>query len=239
MVAPVSRVDQILAIANISKDYIDRDCHMIIEDAFGAEFREVAEREHNGKPARVLAASRIYPTSQPDLWDAVTNKAHLSRWFAPVEGTLELGGRYKIKGNAKGKILECEPHDRFSLTWVVFFDTSWVNVRLNPEDDGTRLTIEHIMHKGRMSERHWNKYGLGATGVGWDLSFVALGVHLGDGGEPTIDRSDHDEWLKTDDGKAFMRACAAAWGDSHIAAGEAAKSAKAMATATADFYCGS
>lgn len=212
---------------------------MIIEDAFGAEFRELDEREHNGKPARVLTASRVYPTRQPDLWDAITNKDRLSRWFAPVEGTLELGGRYKIKGNAKGKILECDPHDGFALTWVIFFDTSWVNVRLNAEDDGTRLTIEHIMHKGRMSERHWNKYGPGATGVGWDLSFIALGVHLDEGADSTIDRSDHDDWLKTAEGKTFMRTSAAAWGEAHIAAGEPAESANAMATATADFYSGS
>ncbi|MBX2886030.1 MAG: SRPBCC family protein [Granulosicoccus sp.] len=211
---------------------------MIFEDAFGAEFRELDERDHNGKPARVVAASRIYSTTETDLWDAITNKERLSRWFAPVEGTLEPGGRYKIKGNAKGKILWCEPYKGFNLTWVFFFNTSWVNVRLTAEDNGTRLTLEHIMHKGRMSERHWNKYGPGATGVGWDLGFLALGVHLDANGD-SIGRSDHDAWLKTDKGKTFMRACAAAWGESHIAAGKPAETAKAMANATADFYAGS
>jgi len=32
------------------------------------------------------------------------------------------------------------------------------------------------MHKSYMSERHWKKYGPGATGVGWDLWFLALGL---------------------------------------------------------------
>jgi len=211
---------------------------MSFENAFGAEFRELEEREHNGKPARVVAASRIYATTQSDLWEAITDKERLSRWFAPVEGDFELGGRYKIKGNAKGKILWCEPNKGFDITWVYFFNTSWVNVRLEPEDDGTRLTIEHVMHKGRMSERHWNKYGPGATGVGWDLWFLALGVHLDAGGE-LVGLSERDAWLKTDEGKDFMRACAMSWGESHIAAGEAEASAKAMATATAKFYAGS
>jgi len=211
---------------------------MIIEDAFGAEFRELDEREHNGKPARVVAASRIYPTTQADLWDAITDKDRLSRWFAPVEGTLEPGGQYKIKGNAKGKILWCEPHDGFDLTWVFFFNTSWLNVRLTAEDNGTRLAIEHIMHKGRMSERHWKKYGPGATGVGWDLGFLALGVHLAEEVQSTS-RTDHDAWLKTDEGKTFLRACATSWGESHIAAGEPAESAMAVATKTANFYAGS
>jgi len=211
---------------------------MIVEDALGAEFRELDEREHNGKPARVVAASRIYSTTQSDLWDAITNKDRLSRWFAPVEGTLEQGGRYKIKGNAKGKILWCEPHNGFDVTWVFFFNTSWVTARLAAEDNGTRLTIEHIMHKSYMSERHWKKYGPGATGVGWDLWFMALGIHLKEGGE-LINRSDHDAWEKTAEAKTFLRACAASWGESHIAAGENSESAKAMATATANFYAGS
>lgn len=211
---------------------------MSFENAFGAEFRELEEREYNGKPARVVAASRIYPTNQSDVWDAITDKKRLLRWFAPVEGTLELGGRYKIKGNSKGKILWCEPHNGFDLTWVVFFNTSWVTARLAAEDNGTRLTIEHIMHKSYMSERHWKKYGPGATGVGWDLGFMALGIHLNAGGE-SIDRSDHDTRLKTAEARTFLRACAASWGESHIAAGENSESAKAMATATANFYAGS
>lgn len=211
---------------------------MSFGNAFGAEFRELEERDFEGKPARVVVASRVFPTTQSDLWDAVTSKERLPRWFGQVDGTFETGGRYKIKGNAKGKILWCKPQDGFDLTWVVFFNTSWVNVRLEPDDTGTRLTIEHIMHKGRMSENHWKKYGPGATGVGWDLGFLALGVHLADGGN-SIDRSDQERWLKTDNAKDIMRACAASWGEAHISAGEGVESARAMAAKTASFYAGS
>ncbi len=38
--------------------------------------------------------------------------------------------------------------------------------------------------------------------------------------------------MKTVEGKSFMRDCAASWGETHIAAGEAADLAKEMATAT-------
>lgn len=210
---------------------------MVFENAFGAEFRELGEREFKGKPARVVTSSRIYESTQNDLWNAITNKNRLSHWFAPVEGTLEPGGQYKIKGNAKGKILWCEPQNGFDLTWVFFFNTSWVNVRLKAEDKGTRLTLEHIMNKSRMSERHWKKFGPGATGVGWDLWFFALGAHIETG--ENIDRSEHDAWLKTAEGKTFLRACAVSWGESHIAAGEAAGTATMMANATAKAYAGS
>ena len=210
---------------------------MSFKNVFGAEFRELEEREFSGKLARVVAASRTYPTTQSDLWDAITDKHRLSRWFGHVEGTFEPGGKYKIKGNAKGEILWCEPHQGFDLTWVAFSDTSWVNVRLKSHDKGTQLRIEHIMHKSRLSEGHWKKYGPGATGVGWELGFMALGVHLDDGGG-SINLSDHERWQETEDAKDLIRACASSWGDAHIADGEAVDSARAMAVETASFYTG-
>ena len=204
---------------------------------FGAEFRELAERTHNGKRVRVVAASRVFATSQEDLWDALTNKDRLPRWFAEVEGKLELGGKYKIKGNAKGKIIECTPPETFELTWVMFFNTSWVTVRLAPEDTGTRLTLEHIMTKGRLAEGHWRKYGPGATGVGWDIGFLSLDQHIETGGGQ-IDQKAQEAWMATDEGKAFLRTCAAAWGEAHIKGGEAADVATEMAENTAKFYSG-
>ncbi|MGI9406371.1 MAG: SRPBCC family protein [Hyphomicrobiaceae bacterium] len=210
---------------------------MNFENALGAEFRELTERNHNGKPARVVAATRVYPTTQEDLWDAITNKERLPRWFSPVTGNLEPEGRYKIKGNAKGKIIKCDPPDSFELTWEIFFNVSWVHVRLAPESNGTRLTLEHIMLKGGLAERHWRRYGPGATGVGWDLAFLDLGLHLDMGGAE-IDRSTHDVWMKSDAGKTFLRTCAAAWGRSHIAAGETEENAHTNAAATAKFYAG-
>lgn len=210
---------------------------MDYDNALGAEFREVAERQHEGKSARVVVASRVYTTSQDDLWDALTNKERLPRWFAPVEGTLELGGNYKIKGNAKGKITRCEPPYGFDLTWVYYFNTSWVHVRLEAEGSGTRMTLEHIMHKGRMSEGHWRKYGPGATGVGWDIWFLSLGLQLA-APDTDIDQKEQKAWMKTDAGIAFLRTSSMSWAQSHITAGEAADVANAMAEKTAKFYAG-
>lgn len=210
---------------------------MDLEKALGAEFRVLSEREFKGKPARVIAASRIYQTSMDDLWDAITNKERLPRWFGEVEGTLEFGGKYKIKGNAKGKITRCDPPNALDLTWEIFFDVSWLQVRLTPESNGTLLSIEHIMRKGRLSERHWKKYGPGATGVGWDFGLLDLGLHLAAGGAD-IDRAVHDSWMASADGKAFVHACAAAWGKAHVEAGESEVVANNMAKNTANFYSG-
>jgi len=210
---------------------------MNFENALGAEFRELAEREHNGKPARVVAASRVYPTTQEDLWDAISSEERLARWFSPVKGNLELGGRYKIKGNAKGKIIRCDPPEAFDVTWEMYFNVSWVHVRLASENTGTRLTVEHIMHTGGMAEGHWRKYGPGATGVGWEHWLMDLGLHLDLGGEE-IDRDVHKRWIESADGIAMLRGWAEAWGDAHTAAGEAPDAARAAAQKTAGFYTG-
>lgn len=203
----------------------------------GAEFRDVGERMHNGKSVRVVAASRVFATTQDDLWDALTSKERLPRWFAPVEGVLEPGGDYKIKGNAKGKITHCDPPSAFDLTWVIFFNTSWVQVRLSSEESGTRLTLEHLMRKGFMSEKHWKKYGPGATGVGWDIGFLSLGQYI-DAPDAALDPKEQEAWMATDAGKEFLKTCASAWGHSHAEAGEAKSHAETAAERTAKFYAG-
>jgi uncharacterized protein YndB with AHSA1/START domain len=210
---------------------------MDLHYALGAEFRKLSEREYLGKRVRVVAASRIYPTSQADLWNAITNKERLPRWFASVEGNFELNGRFQIEGNANGRIIRCEAPKVLELTWEISSSKSWVHVRLNEEAKGTRLLLEHLMEKDGLGEEHWNKYGPGATGVGWDYGFLDLGLHLDSPGQD-IDRSDHDRWLISDDGKAWARQCASAWGDAHIKAGKDEDTARTMAENTANFYAG-
>lgn len=203
----------------------------------GAEFREVQDRVHEGKPARVVAASRTYATDQEDLWDALTNKERIPRWFLPITGDLKLGGRYQLEGNAGGTITRCDRPDALDLTWEFGESKSWVVVRLQPDGDGTRLLLEHILSKDKADDEHWAKFGPGATGVGWDLSFLELGLHLKSGGK-AIDREASDAWMSTDEGKSFVRRSAEAWGSAHIAAGEVPDVASGMATRTAEAYAG-
>ena len=205
--------------------------------AFGAEFREVQDRVHDGKPVRVVAASRTYATDQDDLWDALTNEDRIPRWFAPITGDLKLGGRYQIEGNAGGTITRCDRPEAFDLTWEYGESTSWVVVRLQPDGDGTRLSLEHIISKDKADEEHWTKYGPGATGVGWDLSFLQLGLHLDSGGK-AIDHEANETWMSSDGGKSFMRDSAEEWGKAHVTGGEAPSVAAAMATRTAKAYAG-
>ena len=206
-------------------------------NAFGAEFREVQDRTHDGQEVRVVVATRVYSTDRDDLWNALTDEERLPRWFLPISGQLELGGRYQLEGNAEGSILRCDPPEALRVTWEFGGNVSWVHVRLAQEEGGTRLTLEHLIPTDEASEKHWKQYGPGAVGVGWDLSFLGLALHLESGGE-AIDRGKSDAWLASDGGKTFMRTSAKVWGEAHVKAGEDPEVAEAMAGRTASFYTG-
>ncbi len=210
---------------------------MSYDDAFGIDVREVTEMEREGKPARMVSGSRVYATDIADLWDALTNKERIPRWFSPISGELKLDGHYQLEGNAGGKITQCSAPQAFDVTWEIAENTSCVNVRLEACEESTKLTLQHIMPQDRASEEFWQQYGPGATGVGWDCSFHGLALHLESGGS-AIDKNEYEAWMASKAGKAFLRDCASAWGAAHIAAGESTKTAQAMADKTAGFYTG-
>lgn len=209
---------------------------MDFSNPLGITYRVVKEVTHDGQPARVVSGSAVFDTHPEDLWDAVTNKERLPRWFLPISGDLELGGRYQLEGHAGGEITRCEPPTAVDITWECGGNVSWVRIRLDAQDGGTRLTLEHIMLKDEASEAHWRKYGPGATGVGWDLSFAGLLQHIRTG--ETVPQDESHAWMATNEGKMFIRECAAAWGAAHVDSGEDHTIANDMAERTAKFYCG-
>lgn len=203
---------------------------------FGIEYRVVNEIEHLGQPAHCVSGTRLYDTNVDDLWDAITNAERIPNWFLPISGDLKRGGRYQLQGNAGGEITCCDPPKALDVTWEYANNISWVTVRLEPQGDSTRLTLQHIMGKDEASEEHWKKFGPGATGVGWDLGFLGLGMHLRD--RQAIDQAESFAWMGSEQGKTFIRQCAAAWGEAHIAAGESSDTANLMAEQTAKAFCG-
>ena len=208
----------------------------MLTSLLGAEFREVADRTQDGEPAKAVVAARTYDTDPADLWDALTNPERIPRWFSPVTGELKLGGRYQIQGNAGGTIQRCDAPRALDITWEFGGGKSWVTLRLAAVGGGTRLTLEHIMLAQDMKGEHWLQFGPGAVGVGWDLSFLGLGLHLVSGGAklPETDAA----WMASDEAKAFMRGSAEAWAEADIASGEDAETARRMAANTAKFYTG-
>lgn len=209
---------------------------MDFSKAFGATFREVVSGERDGSPTHIVRASRTYPTTPDDLWSAMTEKERVQRWFAPVSGDLKPGGRFSINGNADGDITVCEPPTAFALTWEFGGTMSWVRVTIEKIEDGALLTLEHELPTDKKSEAHWDQYGPGATGVGWDWAMLGLDGHLSSDGQSQLDAG--AAWAEGPQGKATLRTWAEAWGEAHIKAGVPTQIAWDMAERNAAFYTG-
>ncbi len=202
------------------------------ESHLAAVERWVSALDRDGLPARAVTLSRSYATTVDDLWDAVTNGERIPRWFQPINGELGPGGRYQLEGNAGGLITSCEPLSHFAVTWEFGEEVSWVEVCLSDEGVGrARLTLTHT---AQLSE-HWDIYGPGATGVGWELGLMGLAIHLAQLNEP---KPDEIAFATSPDGKAFITGSSEAWGQAAVAAGADPNAARTAARRTTAFYTG-
>lgn len=204
---------------------------------FGADTRRVEHREFQGKAAVVMISSRAYDTSVDDLWEALTTRERIERWFLPIEGELKVGGRYQLKGNAGGTITQCDKPNALAVTWEFGGGTSWVSVRLTAEGAKTRLTLEHAAHRGDVGEEHFKKFGPGAVGIGWDLSLHGLSLHVASKGAK-VDPTQFEAWSTSDEGQAFVRSSGEGWYQADVAGGEVQADARARADRTISFYTG-
>ena len=202
------------------------------ESHLGAAERTVSLLERDEHPASAVTISRSFATTVQDLWDAVTSDDRIPRWAMPISGELELGGRYQLEANAGGVITECEPLSHFSVTWEFAGDLSWVELCISDGESGApQLSVTHTAHLSP----HWDEYGPGAVGVGWELALAGLALHIEHPDEP---KPDEMEFVTSADGKAFITGSSEAWGRAAVEAGTDPDVASAAAGRTTGFYTG-
>jgi len=202
------------------------------ESHLGASERSVSLIERDGRPASAVNISRTLTATIGDLWDAVTSGDRIPRWAMPISGDLKLGGRYQLEGNAGGEITDCERLSHFALTWEFAGDLSWVDMRVIDEGSGcVQLSVTHTAHLSP----HWDEYGPGAVGVGWELALAGLALHLEFPNEP---KPDEMEFVTSPEGKAFIAGSSEAWGEASTAAGTDPDAASAAVRSTTAFYTG-
>lgn len=216
-----------------SSAILQRRLHVNIDPlaAAGLVTREVRSGERDGTATRVVIARRTYSTDQSDLWDAVTNAERIPRWFTPVTGTLELGGRYQLEGNAGGVIEACAEPDSFAVTWEYGGSTAWLTVDLGPAEDGTTL---QVAHEAPVEPHFWAQYGPGATGLGLELAIVALAEHLATGGRQ--DAAEQADFSASPEGAIYLQSAATDWADAAIADGADVEQARKAAEQSFAFY---
>lgn len=192
----------------------------------------VGEATDAGVPVRATI-SQVYDTDVDDLWHACTTADRIARWFAPVTGDLELGGRYQIEGNAGGIVTVCEPPHRYEISWEFGGTTSTVLVVVEKVDaDRTRLSLTH---SGDIAGEFWQQYGPGATGVGWELSLLGLALHLRSGASAAAESAD---WATTPSARTFMIGSVDRWNAAVVAAGADETWATEAGERTIAFYTG-
>ncbi|NKX86161.1 SRPBCC family protein [Nocardia coubleae] len=184
-------------------------------------------------PSKQVRLARTYDTTTEDLWDACTDPHRLSRWFEPVSGELREGGRYRLDGSGTtGTIEECVAPTRLRITWEYGDDTSVVEVTITGTEDGATLELTHSVP----DNEHWRTFGPGATGVGWETSFLAVGFFLS--GDDRATPAELEKLLSTPEGAEYIRRAASAWGDAHTTAGTDPATARTVADRVACFYTG-
>jgi uncharacterized protein YndB with AHSA1/START domain len=205
-----------------------------VKEHVSAVRREVGTRTLEAGEARVVTLSRTYDAPLDDVFDACTNIERIPRWFTGITGDLRPGGRYQIKENASGTVERCDPPRSFAATWEFGGNTSWIEARFTPvPEGGTTMTLEHVAH---VDDEFWERYGPGATGLGWELGFLGLAGHLGAPGIPKAEEG--EAWAVSAEGREYIALSGQAWGDAHIAAGDDPGAARASAARTVAFYTG-
>ncbi|MDR6907235.1 uncharacterized protein YndB with AHSA1/START domain [Agromyces sp. 3263] len=196
----------------------------------------------DGAASRIQTIAQDYPAGIDDVWKATTTADRIARWFLPVSGDLQLGGRYQLTRNASGEVLECTPPSdgsaSYRVTWEFAGSVSWVTVRLTSlGSDRTRFELDHVARAADLPAGMWETYGPGATGVGWDQALLGLALHLGalDG---RISPEEGEQWALSAEGSMFSRAAADRWADAHVADGADPDDAARAADATFAFYTG-
>ncbi|WP_043626592.1 SRPBCC family protein [Nonomuraea candida] len=190
-----------------------------------------AHRELLDGTRKTVVLRRHYDAEVEDVWQACTDAERLGRWFMPVSGDLRQGGTYQLEGNAGGEILRCEPPSLLKVTWLFGPDPGFseVEVRLAAKDGGT---LFELTHTAEVPPEFWSQFGPGATGVGWDLALLGLGLHLA-GGEKGVDEAG---FHLTEEGRAFITGSSRAWGEAYLAAGGDPDAVAAAVAATSGFY---
>jgi uncharacterized protein YndB with AHSA1/START domain len=203
-----------------------------VTQQINAVSRRVGGRTLEAGEARTVTVSQTYRTDIDDLWDAVTSAERIGRWFLPVSGELRLGGRYQLQGNAGGAVTACEPPTGFDATWEMGDQVSWIEVRLSAVADGARFELRHIAVVGD----HWDTYGPGAVGIGWDGMLLGLANYLATG--TGMDQAAAAAWMASDEAKAFYAASGERWLAADIAFGTDPARARATSDRTIAFYTG-
>ena len=138
---------------------------------------EIDEQAPGGHPQvrAVLTLTTNLDLAPAQLWPLLTRPEELEAWYGPVRGELHEGGRFTAPHGASGTVLEVEEPHRLSLLWEQIGEEDPLQIRLDPEDDGT--TLLRLRHTVLVPRERFDRGGPGEVALGWELALLALVAH--------------------------------------------------------------
>lgn len=166
-----------------------------------------------------------FPISAGKLFDYLTTSEHLAKWF----GTVRIDEfTYDIEDNASGRIESCKDNS-FLVTWEYEGTVSYLNVEVTQASEEESLFNAGFSEPVSDSSTDFaEKYGPGASGIGWDLSLWGLQRYI----SGVITKPAPEEYA------AFITESAQAWGEADIVSGTAPETARNRAENSRLFYVG-
>ncbi|WP_165168335.1 SRPBCC domain-containing protein [Rothia uropygialis] len=192
-------------------------------------YRQVGNKENH----HVIVVEQTFTNPPQEVWAALTEPENLAVWLEPVNLTSKEDRRFKTeKTGTEGTIQIFDPPRLLQLTWENGGEVGELQISITQTAAGSSLTLRHRV----AANDHWDKYGAGATGVGWDGAFLALHAFLN--GRAATVRQRMSELEGSEQGHRFIDATSKAWEQAQVKAGTDEETARAQAERTAAFYKG-
>lgn len=163
-----------------------------------------------------LVLRRFCPTDPAGVWEALTRRRRLARWFGPVTGCATPGAGFTVPDRASGTVLDRDPGHSLRLAWHEAGTVGTVVVRTAPDgDDRTVVELTHTVERpeappGAKGSAPGAAAAVLAAGPAWDLALLALRRHLEGADDPDDPRAT---------GQKFAQHALSAWVNATVAAG--------------------
>lgn len=128
--------------------------------------------------ARVGVFTRTYAARVEEVWDACTNPDRLGRWYVPVTGDLELGGKFQQAMMGSGKVVRCKPPNRLTVSLGDGVDQVDLYLSEGASEGQTVLELHHATTVDQHEIEGQIFDAVFCMGGGYFPRLLALDLHL-------------------------------------------------------------
>jgi uncharacterized protein YndB with AHSA1/START domain len=140
--------------------------------------RSFGLRQIQAGHARMLVIGRSLPQPIGEVWNALTDPARFSAYFADLQGDFRRGGDYEVAGFSQGTIVRCDPPRLLTVSWTPpHGNAGEAEIHLTDEDGTTRVELLYASVRKRFAvvDPEVNEW---AAGPGWEIVLDNLTAHL-------------------------------------------------------------